>query len=227
MRRSRSARFLSSDMSTYIRKQNVWPLYRVPLSLILVEADRLSPTGLDRAVVPEDLAYFIQISRIVGCTPDIRVANGQIWLVNGEPFVTAARHATPPVTTVVCRLIERCTALPASIVSVSAKELAEEEFHNVHVPRPMVVCFARVLSDMERNVITAALRERMRPVLDAASMTIDSVFGRTALKWEMPPFDVDDARLRKFCKALCREIRPSVPVSSFNGVSIERTCKGW
>lgn len=71
-------------------------LARVNPIAVAVDSSLLQPTAWDRKVVNDDLRRYVSRSRVISATPVLHLRGGRLFVVNGLPFLTAAKEAAPP-----------------------------------------------------------------------------------------------------------------------------------
>lgn len=103
-------------------------LARVNPNRIVIDPSYLRPTAWDSVAVLDDLRDFVTVSRLIKATPVLELVNHALRLVNGEPFVWAAREATPPMGEIVCLINTDQVNVeePSLFVPVSPAAMIEE-----------------------------------------------------------------------------------------------------
>lgn len=71
---------------------------------IIINEQNASPDDWDSRVVPDDLLYFVEQTRIINGMPRLRLVANEFELISGEPFVTVAKSVKPPLHMITCSL---------------------------------------------------------------------------------------------------------------------------
>jgi hypothetical protein len=77
-------------------------LARVDPKRVVIDPGHVRPTEWDLVAVLDDLRIFVTASRLIKATPILEAVDCALRLINGEPFVRAAREAQPPLEEIVC-----------------------------------------------------------------------------------------------------------------------------
>lgn len=121
-------------------------LAKVPVTTITIEVARLKPTKWDHRVIQNDYNRYVALVRHVSAgTPDVIYENGAIYLINGLPFVTAAKAADPSLAEIIVRLFNPPSKLePFGVRPVNPTDLLNVLNRKEQVPQ--LLSFSRNIS---------------------------------------------------------------------------------
>lgn len=75
---------------------------RVSPDRIVITPQYLRPSHWDTMAVLADLVDYVSRSRLINGCPELVLVDGILYVESGEPFVHAARKATPPIEELLC-----------------------------------------------------------------------------------------------------------------------------
>ena len=72
-------------------------LVKVDPRKVTVNESLLKPTKWDLMTVADDLRAYVSLSRVIKGMPRLRIVDEELVVINGLPFIHAARQAVPPI----------------------------------------------------------------------------------------------------------------------------------
>lgn len=121
---------------------------------VILESKSVLASDWDTKVVAEDLGEYVRLSRLVKATPVVRLVDGVLEVVSGEPFLRAAQEADPPLKEVVCLVeADEGTVQSLGFKTVSPTELLDEYPSDETYEALEILAFTRVLNLGERKLV--------------------------------------------------------------------------
>lgn len=129
-------------------------LARINPMRVILESKSVLASDWDTKVVAEDLAEYVRLSRLIKATPVVRLIDGVLKVVSGEPFLRAAQEADPPLEEVVCMVeADERTVQSLGLKTVSPSELLDEYPSDDTYDALEILAFTRVLNVAERKLV--------------------------------------------------------------------------
>lgn len=200
---------------------------------IVIDPRFLKPNEWDRKVIAEDLNEYVRVTRLIKGTPVLRLVEGALVTVNGEPFVRAARELVPPLKDLLCLIEgteESARALGLEVVTASVMLDAYPTYEFLNAVEMLV--FTRALTNDERDAVEGLIA-KFCTEMNADSSDIGE--SMSAFKWDYEQRKVNWTWRRNdefgghaltFLNLLRHVNCDVVPISSWNGFKplLENPC---
>jgi hypothetical protein len=204
-------------------------LVRINPGRVIVDPKFVSPTNWDMRAVAEDLKEYVTFSRIIKGAPVVRLVDGALKVVSGEPFLTAAQEAVPPLEEIVCSVqADEQTVQALGLEMVSASELLDKFPEEETYDALEILTFVRLPTSAEQKSVEAKITNFFNEV----SANPSTYGGRYS---SISPFEWDQSHNRVrwtwvrndqfgrhalLFSELLREINQNiVPLRSWNGLT--------
>ena len=204
-------------------------LARVDPLQILIDRNLLEPTEWDLKAVAEDLIAYVQTARFIKATPKLRLMNGRLVAVSGEPFLKAAQEAVPPLKEVVCLIDEPDeTVRNAGLSIVTASEMLDQHPIDEMYDAVEMLAFARTLTNEERTAVEDAVSVFFKEVSANPASYGGNYSSVSSFDWDNKQRTVKWTWLRNdefgrhalMFLNLLRDINGNIaPLSSWNGLA--------
>lgn len=152
---------------------------------IAIDPALVRPSVWDKQAVAKDLDEYVGLSRTIKATPTVRVVEGALKLISGEPFLRAVLAANPLMEQIVC-LVE---GYPEEFHSLGIEELNPTTLLDSLRPDEIyeaveMLTFIRPLTDGEVELIKGSVMAFVHDRNARPSPNSDTYWSVSPFKWE-------------------------------------------
>lgn len=208
-------------------------LVQINPKTVIVDPKVITPSDWDMTTVADDLREYVRLSRLIKATPVVRLIDGLLKVVKGEPFLQAAQEADPPLEEIVCEIeADERTVQSLGIRIITASELLDKYPENETYDALEMLAFTRAPTAVERKSIEdriAAFFKEMNayPSLYGGNYSSISSFEwdqlHNRVRWTWKRNDQFGAHVFRFLDVLREIDRNVIPLKSWNGLSVHIT----
>lgn len=193
----------------------------VPVDQIVIDDKFIVPTAWDAWAVEDDLRHFISESRSLACTPEVSLDHNRLVVINGAPFVRAAKTAVPPLETIVCAFSDPHMLQDPRVVVADVADLLKRDEQRGQVHH--VLYFHDSLLPNEVHDACTAIEGCLVawPGSEPKTAVHETLMGRSIIKWAVPASIPEDRRVRRMASEIRRIVR-KLSVTSWNGIRVEQ-----
>ena len=205
-------------------------LARVNPAVVVVDSSLLQPTVWDQKVVSNDLKLYVSRSRLISATPLLHLRGRELFVVQGAPFLTAAKEATPPLSEVVCEIQGQPSEIRhANLQIIDVCHLLNNTPPDEVYSAINMIFFQRPLDAQEQQTVRLAIEGFFQEVSSPGWKYGGNYRRMEALEWNKQNdivswiwerSDSEGHDMIKFQQVLHRIDSTIAPIRSYNGIAI-------